>query len=71
VAEESRLVVDLGAWVLREACRQAREWREQGIHGVTMSINLAPRDFLNAGLPVQLAEALRAISCRGTSTPDP
>ena len=59
IAEESRLIIDIGAWVIREACHQLCLWREEGIDGLTMSVNLSPRHFLNPGLPVQIAEALR------------
>ena len=45
LAESSRLIVPIGDWVLREACRQAREWQERGVHDFRMSVNLSPRQF--------------------------
>jgi diguanylate cyclase (GGDEF)-like protein/PAS domain S-box-containing protein len=44
-AEESRLIVPLGEWVLRAACKQAKEWHENGLAGMRMSVNLSARQF--------------------------
>lgn len=44
VAEETGLILELGAWVLDEACRQASEWRKRGAM-MTMSVNLAMPQF--------------------------
>ncbi len=44
VAEESGLIVPLGRWVLREACRQAAEW-QTGDRAVEMSVNVSARQF--------------------------
>jgi diguanylate cyclase (GGDEF)-like protein/PAS domain S-box-containing protein len=41
VAEASGLIHQLGAWVLREACRQAQAWREEGL-ALAMAVNLSP-----------------------------
>lgn len=45
VAEETGLIVPLGEWVLRHACMQLVQWREQGIHPPRMVVNLSPRQF--------------------------
>ena len=45
VAEESRLIVPIGDWVLRTACQQMRKWRESGLDVPRVSINLSPRQF--------------------------
>jgi EAL domain-containing protein (putative c-di-GMP-specific phosphodiesterase class I) len=49
VAEESGLIVPIGAWVLREACRQARAWRREG-KNLTVSVNLSPRQLAQGDL---------------------
>lgn len=42
-AEESRLIIPLGEWTLRKACRQLQTWRDQGIaQGIRMAVNLSP-----------------------------
>ncbi|MEC5397135.1 sensor domain-containing protein [Uliginosibacterium sp. H1] len=44
-AEESGLIIPLGEWVLREACRQAQEWRAQGLPDLTVAVNMSAVQF--------------------------
>lgn len=55
VAEETGLIVELGKWVLHEACRSAAQWNARGGSHHTVAINLSARQFQTRGL-VQLVE---------------
>ncbi|MDD0841764.1 bifunctional diguanylate cyclase/phosphodiesterase [Pseudomonas sp. Gutcm_11s] len=58
LAEETGLIVPIGNWVLREACRQMQFWRQQGMDLHTLAVNLSPRQFRQADLIQQVREAL-------------
>jgi diguanylate cyclase (GGDEF)-like protein/PAS domain S-box-containing protein len=45
LAEESRLILPLGEWVLREACAQVRAWHERGYRELRMAVNVSARQF--------------------------
>ncbi len=50
IAEEMGLIVKLGTWVLREACSQAQQWREEGFRPIRMAVNLSGRQIRANGL---------------------
>ncbi len=56
-AEVSGLIVPIGKWVLREACKQARNWLNQGLD-LVVSVNLSPRQFAQPDLVFQVQSAL-------------
>jgi diguanylate cyclase (GGDEF)-like protein len=58
LAESSGLIVPLGAWVIREVCRQQKSWRDAGLPMVPVSINLSPRQFREDGLAEHIEVAL-------------
>ncbi len=45
IAEQSGLINQLGAWAIDAACRQARAWQDEGLDGLTVSVNLSVRQF--------------------------
>jgi EAL domain-containing protein (putative c-di-GMP-specific phosphodiesterase class I) len=51
VAEDSGMIVPIGDWVLREACRQQAEWRNQGLGGLTLAINISAIQFQRESFP--------------------
>ncbi|UGQ48196.1 bifunctional diguanylate cyclase/phosphodiesterase [Massilia endophytica] len=57
LAEESGMIVPIGEWVLREACRQGRAWQEQGLQ-LSVSVNVSPRQFDDRCLVQRVAGAL-------------
>jgi EAL domain-containing protein (putative c-di-GMP-specific phosphodiesterase class I) len=63
VAEETGLIRDLGWWNLREACRQMTEWRADynAYSQLTMSVNLSPKQFLQANLVEDIGSLLREL----------
>ena len=57
VAEESGLILDLGAWVLEQACRQISAWRDAGLAMPPIAVNLSARQF-DVGLPGRIAAVM-------------
>lgn len=58
IAEESGMIVQLGEWVLNEACRQNQGWRAVGLREITMSVNLSPLQFYDRSLMETISAAL-------------
>jgi diguanylate cyclase (GGDEF)-like protein len=50
LAEETGFIVQIGEWVLRETCRQTREWLDRGLEPGLVSVNLSARQFRQDGL---------------------
>ncbi|MCW3843679.1 bifunctional diguanylate cyclase/phosphodiesterase [Micromonospora yasonensis] len=59
LAEETGLIVRLGAWVLAEACREARTWADESGDGPFVSVNLAVQQVRRPGLVDEVRDLLR------------
>lgn len=45
LAEDTGLIVPIGEWVLRQACRQGQAWQERGFAPIQMAVNISARQF--------------------------
>lgn len=61
LAEESGLIVPLGEWVLRTACRDNKDWQNKGYRPVCVSVNLSMRQFRQAHLPELVSGILDSV----------
>ena len=59
LAEETGLIVPIGAWVLRTACRQNRRWQRAGLGPLRIAVNLSARQFAEPDLLDTVAKVLR------------
>ncbi|MDR0736583.1 MAG: EAL domain-containing protein [Zoogloeaceae bacterium] len=59
VAEQSGLILPMGAWVLNEACRQTRIWLDEGLPPVTTAVNVSVHQFKSKNLVAVVEAALR------------
>ncbi|MCE3044927.1 EAL domain-containing protein [Legionella sp. 16cNR16C] len=57
MAEENGLIIDIGKWVLEEACTQIKKWHAQG-YDISVAVNISGRQFRQTRLPETIAEIL-------------
>jgi diguanylate cyclase (GGDEF)-like protein/PAS domain S-box-containing protein len=57
IAEDCGLILPIGRWVMREACRQARAWQDAGLPPLTVAVNVSASEFRAKGF----VEGVRAI----------
>jgi diguanylate cyclase (GGDEF)-like protein/PAS domain S-box-containing protein len=60
LADDTGLLVPIGAWVLREACEQGRRWLDAGIKPFTVVVNVTARQLRHGSLAEQVRAALQA-----------
>ena len=59
LAEARDLIVPIGSWVLREACRQNRAWQDAGLDPLPIAVNLSAAQFQQKDLPESVEAVLR------------
>jgi diguanylate cyclase (GGDEF)-like protein len=59
LAEEQGAIVDIGAWVLQQACADRKEWRNSEAGAMTMSVNVSARQLFSAGYAATVEQTLR------------
>ena len=55
VAEETGLILSIGEWVLRTACKQAKDWIDEGLPVVRMAVNVSGQQFILKDFPQLVA----------------
>jgi len=71
VAEETGLIIPIGFWTLREACRQLRQWQEKvrgkesSLTPLTISVNVSSKQFLQSNLLGQIDQILQETGLDG------
>jgi EAL domain-containing protein (putative c-di-GMP-specific phosphodiesterase class I) len=59
IAEETNLILAIGEWILRSACRQAKIWHDEGLGVGRVAVNVSGRQFAWPEFPTQVAAILR------------
>ena len=67
LAEETRLIIPIGAFVLRTACAQMKAWHDAGHTNLRIAVNLSPRQFLDRDLVSTIARALEDSGLPGSA----
>lgn len=58
LAEDTGLILDIGMWVINDACRQMRHWHRQGLGPLRIAVNVSGRQFHDQAFGGRLIEAL-------------
>lgn len=59
VAEQTGLIVPIGEWVIKEACRKNKDWQEKGYPSITLAVNLSARQFMDSNLVPTIIRILK------------
>ena len=58
LAEETGLILEIGAWVLRETCRQGRQWLDAGLPPLTLAVNVSAHQFRRSDISALVTTVL-------------
>ncbi len=64
IAEETGLILGIGKWALRTACRQMKQWMEAGFSPMRIAVNVSSQEFLQKGFPEFVMTAVRDAGIR-------
>lgn len=59
IAEETGIIVEMGDWILLEACRKTREWQLQGFPNLKVAVNFSANQFNQEGVAANVLRVLR------------
>ena len=65
LAEDTGVIVSIGALVLRIACAQTRQWHEAGLTNVRVAVNVSPRQLREANFPETVRQILEEVGLAG------
>lgn len=58
MAEENGMIIDIGRWVLEEACTQVVQWHKEGYEDLSVAVNISGRQFRQSTLPEVITDVL-------------
>lgn len=58
LAEETGLIMQIGEWALREACKTNKSWQDQGYRPISMAVNISPKQFRHQDIAKLVANVL-------------
>lgn len=59
LAEETGLILPIGEWALREACRTCKKWQDEGYDPITVAVNISPKQFRHQDLAQVVSDVLK------------
>jgi diguanylate cyclase (GGDEF)-like protein/PAS domain S-box-containing protein len=59
LAEETRLIIEIGEWVLHETCRQGKEWLDAGLPPLTLAVNVSAKQFRHVNMVDVITRVLK------------
>ncbi|WP_438863272.1 putative bifunctional diguanylate cyclase/phosphodiesterase [Neptunicella sp.] len=66
LAEMSGCIIDIGKWVIQQACKQCRHWHQSGFSGLTVAVNVSPLQFKRGDLTEVVLQALQQYELDGS-----
>lgn len=67
IAEKTELIIPIGEWILDEACRQNKKWRDEKLKPILMSVNISPVQFKKVDVFKSIQYALDKYDLKGES----